>query len=207
MPLRRFPDAPAQKLTLRARPLVPKGQLCNRKTIFPHFWRRKQDEDAPAKPTTMEAPLNKPKTQEPIPSGPRGELLNYEYIYRTVGIMSPGAGYGIQKGRRHVEQRSHSRPFQRSRARFCAPGARCRRHLRRRDAHRRNPPPECADILRDRPEQTTGGLRGTEGEGEHPHRGRNGKNPYALRRARASESRPSGKGKRSVAQLADGHAA
>jgi hypothetical protein len=67
------------------------------KTIFPHFWRRKQDEDAPAKSSMTEAPVNKPNTQEPTPSGPRGELLTYEDIYRAVGIMSPGSGYGIHK--------------------------------------------------------------------------------------------------------------
>ena len=67
------------------------------KTMFPHFWRRKQDEDAPAKSTTTEAPVNKLNTQEPTPSGPRGELLNYEDIYRAAGIMSPGSGYGIHK--------------------------------------------------------------------------------------------------------------
>ena len=67
------------------------------KTIFPHFWRRKQDEDAPAKSMITEAPVNKPNTQEPTPSGPRGELLNYEDIYRAAGIMSPGSGYGIHK--------------------------------------------------------------------------------------------------------------
>jgi hypothetical protein len=67
------------------------------KTIFPHFWRRKQDEDAPAKSTITEAPVNKPNTQDPTPSGPRGELLNYEDIYRAAGIMSPGSGYDIHK--------------------------------------------------------------------------------------------------------------
>lgn len=70
------------------------------KTVFPHFWRRKQDhstqDDAPAKSPTMEASMNK-STQESTPSGPRGELLSYEDIYRAVGIMSPGAGYGIHK--------------------------------------------------------------------------------------------------------------
>jgi hypothetical protein len=66
------------------------------KTMFPHFWRRKQDEDAPAKSTITEAPVNKP-TQEPTPSGPRHELLNYEDIYRAAGIMSPGSGYGIHR--------------------------------------------------------------------------------------------------------------
>ena len=70
------------------------------KTIFPHFWRRKQDrcisdEDAPAK-SMMEAAMNKPM-QESTPSGPRGELLNYEDIYRASGIMTPGSGYGIHK--------------------------------------------------------------------------------------------------------------
>jgi len=67
------------------------------KMIFPHFWRRKQDQDAPAKSSMTEAPVNKPNTQEPTPSGPRGELLTYEDIYRAVGIMSPGSGYGIHK--------------------------------------------------------------------------------------------------------------
>ena len=67
------------------------------KTMFPHFRRRKQDEDAPAKSSTTEAPANKPNTQEATPSGPRGELLNYEDTYRAAGIMSPGSGYGIHR--------------------------------------------------------------------------------------------------------------
>jgi len=67
------------------------------KTIFPHFWRRKQDDDAPAKPTITEAPVNKPNTQEPTPSGPRGALLGYDDIYRAAGIMSAGSGYGMHK--------------------------------------------------------------------------------------------------------------
>jgi hypothetical protein len=75
----------------------PERTVMQPKTIFPHFWRRKQDEDAPPKSTTTEAPVNKPNTQEPTPSGPRGELLNYEDIYRAAGIMSPGSGYGIHK--------------------------------------------------------------------------------------------------------------
>lgn len=74
----------------------PERTVMQPKTIFPHFWRRK-DEDAPAKSTTTEAPVNKPNPQEPTPSGPRGELLNYEDIYRAAGIMSPGSGYGIHK--------------------------------------------------------------------------------------------------------------
>jgi hypothetical protein len=70
-------------------------------TIFPHFWRRKRDrsqqkDEAPAKSTTTEPPMHNP-TQESTPSGPRGELLNYEDIYRAAGIMSPGSGYGIHK--------------------------------------------------------------------------------------------------------------
>lgn len=72
------------------------------KTIFPHFWRRKQDghppdEGAPANSKVMEASVNKSSTPESTPSGPRGELLGYEDIYRAAGIMSPGAGYGIHK--------------------------------------------------------------------------------------------------------------
>ncbi|HYM77343.1 MAG TPA: hypothetical protein VE377_15315 [Candidatus Dormibacteraeota bacterium] len=41
--------------------------------------------------------MNKPTTPPNTPSGPRGELLTYEDIYRAAGIMSPGAGYGIHK--------------------------------------------------------------------------------------------------------------
>jgi hypothetical protein len=75
----------------------PERKVMQPKTIFPHFWRRKQDGDAPANSSIMEAPVNKPITPEQTPSGPRGELLNYEDIYRAVGIMSPGSGYGIHK--------------------------------------------------------------------------------------------------------------
>jgi hypothetical protein len=75
----------------------PERKVMQPKMVFPHFWRRKQDEDAPAKSSMTEAPVNKPNTQEPTPSGPRGELLTYEDIYRAVGIMSPGSGYGIHK--------------------------------------------------------------------------------------------------------------
>lgn len=75
----------------------PERKVMQPKTVFPHFWRRKQDEDAPAKSTITETPMNKPSTPEQTPSGPRGELLNYEDIYRAVGILSPGAGYGIHK--------------------------------------------------------------------------------------------------------------
>jgi len=36
----------------------PERKVMQSKTIFPHFWRRKQDEDAPAKSTMTEAPMN-----------------------------------------------------------------------------------------------------------------------------------------------------
>jgi len=75
----------------------PERKVMEPKTIFPHFWRRKQDGDALAKSTITEAPMNKPSTPQQTPSGPRGELLGYEDIYRAVGIMSPGSGYGIHK--------------------------------------------------------------------------------------------------------------
>jgi hypothetical protein len=75
----------------------PERKVMQPKTIFPHFWRRKQDHDAPANPTITEAPVNKANTQEPTPSGPRGELLRYDDIYRAAGIMSSGSGYGMHK--------------------------------------------------------------------------------------------------------------
>jgi len=68
------------------------------KTLFPQFWRRQQDGEAPAKSTSTEAPVNKPSTHATdAANGPRGDLLSYEDIYRAAGIMSPGAGYGIHK--------------------------------------------------------------------------------------------------------------
>ncbi len=68
------------------------------KTLFPQFWRRQQDGDAPAKPTSTEAPVNKPATHATeLASGPRGDLLSYEDIYHAAGILSPGSGYGIHK--------------------------------------------------------------------------------------------------------------
>lgn len=66
------------------------------KTLFPQFWRRQQDKDAPAKIT--EAPVNKPTNHATESANvPRGDLLNYEDIYRAAGILSPGSGYGIHK--------------------------------------------------------------------------------------------------------------
>ena len=67
------------------------------KTFFPHFWRRPNNGDAPAQTISTEAPMSKPTSQPNTPSGPRGELLSYEDIYRAAGIMSPGSGYGIHK--------------------------------------------------------------------------------------------------------------
>ena len=80
----------------------PERKAMEPKTIFPHFWRRKpdcagQDENAPAKPTRMEVSVNNPSAPEATASGPRGELLGYEDIYRAAGIMSPGSGYDIHK--------------------------------------------------------------------------------------------------------------
>jgi hypothetical protein len=80
----------------------PERKVMEPKTIFPHFWHRKQDsrpsdEGAPARSRVMEAPVNRSSTSESSPSGPRGELLGYEDIYRAAGVMSPGAGYGIHK--------------------------------------------------------------------------------------------------------------
>ena len=82
--------------------LRPERKVMEPKTIFPHFWRRKQDsrqpgEGAPPNSKVMEACVSKSNTPESISSGPRGELLGYEDIYRASGIMSPGAGYGIHK--------------------------------------------------------------------------------------------------------------
>ena len=68
------------------------------KTLFPHFWRRQNDGDAPAKTISTEAPVNKPNSNAAeATKGTPSPLLSYEDIYRAAGIMSPGAGYGIHK--------------------------------------------------------------------------------------------------------------
>jgi type I site-specific restriction endonuclease len=68
------------------------------KKLFPNFWRRQQDEDAPAKPTPTEATVNKPNTHAAeAANGPRADLLSYDDIYHAAGIMSPRSGYGIHK--------------------------------------------------------------------------------------------------------------
>jgi hypothetical protein len=91
------PSRPRKEINNQGTCPRPERKVMQPKTVFPHFWRRKQDEDAPAKSLITEAPMNKPSTPEQTPSAPRGELLNYEDIYRAVGIMSPGSGYGIHK--------------------------------------------------------------------------------------------------------------
>jgi len=68
------------------------------KTLFPHFWRRQQDEDAPAKTISTEVRVNKLNSSATgTPGGAPSALLSYEDIYRAAGIMSPGSGYGIHK--------------------------------------------------------------------------------------------------------------
>ena len=68
------------------------------KKLFPNFWRRNQDGDAPDKVPQTEVPVNKPNDHvaEPAP-GQRNELLSYEDIYHAAGIMNPRSGYGIHK--------------------------------------------------------------------------------------------------------------
>lgn len=76
----------------------PERKAMHPKTLFPQFWRRQHDGDAPAKSTSTEASVNKPTTHATeSASGPRGDLLSCEDIYRAAGVMSPGSGYGIHK--------------------------------------------------------------------------------------------------------------
>lgn len=68
------------------------------KPFFPQFWHRQQNGDVPVQSTSTEASVNKPNMHaaEGV-TGPRGDLLSYEDIYRAAGILSPGSGYGIHK--------------------------------------------------------------------------------------------------------------
>lgn len=70
------------------------------KSVFPKFWRRQQDEDAPKHATLKEDPVNSSSSKAPAAeavSGPASELLSYDDIYHAAGIMSPRSGYGIHK--------------------------------------------------------------------------------------------------------------
>jgi len=70
------------------------------KSVFPKFWRRQQDEDAPKHATLKEAPVNSPSSKAPAAeavNGPGSDLLSYDDIYHAAGIMSPRSGYGIHK--------------------------------------------------------------------------------------------------------------
>lgn len=68
------------------------------KTLLPKFWRRESNEEAPAKFSHMEAPVNQSSSRTPeTSSAPRGEMLSYDDIYRAAGIVTPASGYGIQK--------------------------------------------------------------------------------------------------------------
>jgi hypothetical protein len=70
------------------------------KSVFPKFWRRQQDEDAPNHGTLKEAPVNSSSSKAPAAeavSGAGSDLLSYDDIYHAAGIMSPRSGYGIHK--------------------------------------------------------------------------------------------------------------
>ena len=70
------------------------------KSVFPKFWRRQQNEDAPKHATLKEAPVHSSSSKAPAAeavSGPGSELLSYDDIYHAAGIMSPRSGYGIHK--------------------------------------------------------------------------------------------------------------
>ena len=92
------PPSPQPSPNRSGTPVRSERKVMQPKTLFPQFWRRQQDGEAPAKSTSTEAPVNKPSTHATdAANGPRGDLLSYEDIYRAAGIMSPGAGYGIHK--------------------------------------------------------------------------------------------------------------
>ena len=70
------------------------------KSVFPKFWRRQQDEDAPKHATPKESSVNSSSSKAPateVVSGPGSDLLSYDDIYHAAGIMSPRSGYGIHK--------------------------------------------------------------------------------------------------------------
>ena len=86
------PSHPAGSSTRQER------KVMESKKLFSNFWRRQQDEDAPAKPTPTEALVNKPNTHAAeTTNAPRPDMLSYDDIYHAAGLMSPRSGYGIHK--------------------------------------------------------------------------------------------------------------
>jgi hypothetical protein len=68
------------------------------KRLFPNFWRRQHEADAPTQVAPKESPVNKPNSHavEHV-SDPPDHLLSYDDIYHAAGIMNPRSGYGIRK--------------------------------------------------------------------------------------------------------------
>lgn len=76
----------------------PERNVMQPKGLFPKFWRRQSDEDAPKKDSSSEVPVNQPNSHATdAASVTRGELLSYEDIYNAAGILNPPSGYGIPK--------------------------------------------------------------------------------------------------------------
>lgn len=69
------------------------------KKLFPKFWRREHDSShAPDNATATETAMTKSSTRpSEIPTGPNGDLLSYEDIYRAAGILRPRSGYDVNK--------------------------------------------------------------------------------------------------------------
>ena len=70
------------------------------KSVFPKFWGRKQDEDAPSHAPHKEAPVNSSSSKASAAEviiAPARDLLSYDDIYHAAGIMAPRSGYGIHK--------------------------------------------------------------------------------------------------------------
>ena len=80
-------------------PSIAERKVMERKGLFSRFWGRpKEAAEAPEQATKMEVPVNKSSTQATEgPSGPQGNLLSYEDIYRAAGIMNSSSGYGVNK--------------------------------------------------------------------------------------------------------------
>jgi hypothetical protein len=97
------PPSPAQPAVI---PGESKGSFARQerkvmssKTLFPKFWRRQQDgSGAPNPAFEVEAQVKSTNLQSAEGlTGPQGDLLSYEDIYRAAGIVAPVTGYGIHK--------------------------------------------------------------------------------------------------------------
>ena len=91
-------DPPAQGSLVDTPAARRERKVMQPKRLFPNFWRRQPNPDAPKPVDSKETPVNKTSIHAAESElAVRSTLLSYEDIYHAAGLMSPRSGYGIHK--------------------------------------------------------------------------------------------------------------